>query len=399
MYSLLKEAKIPSMALSSDQFYTLLEKNELPVHEVLGQESLFHHIPDDWVVVITDIKGSTKAVEEGKHPLVNLVATGSIIAALNIARKAELSIPFFFGGDGATLILPPSLIKPVMLALTEHQENTAKNFGLDLRVGNIPVAKIYENSSKLKVSKANMNPIYTIPVILGEGLKYAEQLIKAKDYQPEPISISQESLDLEGMECRWDKIRPPKNNFEVVCLLVEARDEDRQASIFKAVLDQIEQVYGSQQIRQPISTRQLRLQATIKRIQTEMKVKLGSFQFAYLIENWLKTLYGKLFFKIDRSGKAYLDNLVKLSDTLVMDGRINTVISGNSEQRNLLIQELEKIEQQGDILFGIHASEESVMSCYVRDRKDQHIHFIDGSGGGYTQAANMLKKKIRALKP
>jgi len=39
------------------------------------------------------------------------------------------------------------------------------------------------------------------------------------------------------------------------------------------------------------------------------------------------------------------------------------------------------------------------MSCYVRDRKDQHVHFVDGSGGGYTQAAGMLKKKIRAMKP
>ncbi|MFT5165733.1 MAG: hypothetical protein ACI8P3_000961, partial [Saprospiraceae bacterium] len=40
-------------------------------------------------------------------------------------------------------------------------------------------------------------------------------------------------------------------------------------------------------------------------------------------------------------------------------------------------------------------SQESVMSCYVRNRDDQHIHFVDGSQGGYTQAAIMLKKKLR----
>jgi hypothetical protein len=34
------------------------------------------------------------------------------------------------------------------------------------------------------------------------------------------------------------------------------------------------------------------------------------------------------------------------------------------------------------------------MSCYVRDRRDEHIHFIDGIGGGYTMAATVLKKKL-----
>ncbi len=47
------------------------------------------------------------------------------------------------------------------------------------------------------------------------------------------------------------------------------------------------------------------------------------------------------------------------------------------------------------IINGLHICRESVMSCYVRDRSDDHIHFIDGIGGGYTQAATVLKKNLR----
>ena len=48
-------------------------------------------------------------------------------------------------------------------------------------------------------------------------------------------------------------------------------------------------------------------------------------------------------------------------------------------------------------VFGLHVSNESVMSCYVRDRRDQHIHFVDGAEGGYTLASIVLKKKLRDL--
>ncbi|WP_417786530.1 DUF3095 family protein [Tenacibaculum sp.] len=56
-------------------------------------------------------KGSTAAVESGYSELVNLIASGSIIAALNIASKYEIDIPFFFGGDGATLLVPSVLLE------------------------------------------------------------------------------------------------------------------------------------------------------------------------------------------------------------------------------------------------------------------------------------------------
>jgi len=79
-----------------------------------------------------------------------------------------------------------------------------------------------------------------------------------------------------------------------------------------------------------------------------------------------------------------------------LDGRINTVITGTSDQRKRIIAYLDKLENQNLIKYGYHVSEESIMSCYVKDMStDQHIHFIDGGNGGYTKAANQLKLKFQ----
>jgi len=62
-----------------------------------------------------------------------------------------------------------------------------------------------------------------------------------------------------------------------------------------------------------------------------------------------------------------------------------------------LLAVLDEMEKEGIIIYGYFVSEESVLSCYVRSLEESHIHFVDGAKGGYTQAAGMLKKKIKNL--
>jgi hypothetical protein len=378
---------------TNDLFYSRLPVNEISLGELLMEEHLFFKVPSNWHVIITDVKKSTEAVRNGLHETVNLVATGSIVAVLNIVYKENLSVPFFFGGDGATFIVPPSVLKPVMQALALHQENTRKNFDLVLRVGYVAVEDIYTNNHSLTISKLKTSEIFSIPVVLGDGLSYAEKIIKGEDYNTDPFPDPGSELDLSGMQCRWDRIKPPQNYDEVVSLLVIARDGTRQSSIFKKVMDCIDSIYGSQQSRTPISIPRLKLKGTLKKISLEMRTKLGGYRPLYLIRNWSTSLLGKLYFRT-KPGKVYLTQLVNMSDTLVIDGKINTVISGTTQQREELVTALNKLEAEGDIYYGIFVSGESVMSCYVRNMNDKHVHFVDGSEGGYTRAAGVLKRKL-----
>jgi len=381
---------------SNDLFYTRLPVNEIPLSELLMEEHLFFKVPANWQVIITDVKNSTKAMQEGLHETVNLVATGSIVAVLNIVYKANLTVPFFFGGDGATFIVPPGVFDATMNALLLHRENTKNSFNMDLRVGSVSVEEIYADGHELNIGKLKTSQLFSIPVLLGDGLSYAEKKIKGPDYIFADASYIQDELDLSGMQCRWDRIKPPSNNFEIVSLLIIAREGNKQAAVFKKVIDAVDNIYGTPQVRKPISIDKLKIKATLAKIGLEMKVRMGGFKLLYMISNWIKGSLASYYFRT-KKGKVYLNNLVELSDTLVIDGKINTVISGTPEQRALLETALDAIENNGEIYYGLFVSSESVMSCYVRNLKDEHVHFVDGAEGGYTKAATVIKKKLGLL--
>jgi hypothetical protein len=380
------------MSANQHQFYSSLPVNNIPFGNLFIREDLFRDVPDDWHVVLTDIKGSTQAVLAGGSQNVNLIATGSIVAVLNIALKANVTVPFFFGGDGATFMVPPVILGEAMQALVLYSENTLTNFQIDLRTGTLPVKQVYHEGYKLRIAKHRISEAFSIPVVLGNGLSYAEKVIKGSqgllNYEAQL-----NELDLTGMQCRWDKIAPPENTNEVLSLLVIASDEDQQPEVFRKVMCYVDEVYGDEKKRTPISVPQLKLKTTFNRIGTEMRVSIGKVSFFKLIIAWLTNLYGFIFFST-RKGKHYLEKLVEMSDTLVIDGKINTVISGTSSQRRNLQSRLDKMETDGELCYGLHVSSESVMSCYVRDLDDGHIHFVDGAEGGYTQAAKVIKAKL-----
>ena len=379
-------------ANTNDMFYSRLPVNEISLSELLTEDHLFYKVPDNWHVVITDIKRSTKAVQEGLHETVNLLATGSIVAVLNIAYKANITVPFFFGGDGATFIIPASILASTLQALVIHQENSKRNYDLTLRVGSVAVAEIYKEKHALNISKLRTSKLFSITVLLGDGLNYAEKVIKGEDYLLSPLPAKEEELDMSGMQCRWDKIKPPQEYDEVVSLLVLARDSEKQAAAFKKVIDKLDGIYGEQKRRTPISVPMLKLKTTLEKIRMEMRTKFGGYRPVYLLHKWITTLLGYFYFRT-KQGKKYLLQLVDMSDTLVIDGKINTVISGTSAQREQLEKALNNFESDGLISYGLFVSKESVMSCYVRNMNEDHIHFVDGAEGGYTKAAGMLKRK------
>jgi hypothetical protein len=382
------------------QFYKALPIRQGAIGTIINQDDLFSTVPEGWEIVLTDIRNSSAAVAYGMHRTVNVVATGSIVCVLNIAHEHQVMIPFFFGGDGATFLIPQMLVEEVVETLGIYSDQISDNFGLTLRVGSMSVADVYAAGHKLEIAKYSNSPKFIIPVILGNGLTYAEQQIKGADTPTVVKDASRFEVDLSGLQCRWDQIDPPCDDHEVVTLLVSAVRLNDQGSAFSKVLTELDNIYGIPPKRQPISESKLRINSTIRDVGQAMLVRAGKQRWYHVIREWLSTIYGYIYFRT-RSGKNYLNTLVEMADTLVLDGRINTVITGNSKQREQLIAALTDLEIRGEILYGIHVSRTSVMSCYVPDQMDGHIHFVDGSGGGYTQASRTLKEKVnhRSMQP
>lgn len=97
-------------------------------------------LPDDWMVVVTDIRNSTDAIASGQYKDVNLVGAASITQAMKVTVNQDM--PFVFGGDGASICIPPNEADVVAGELAGLQKLARQNFNLDLRVALIPLADI-----------------------------------------------------------------------------------------------------------------------------------------------------------------------------------------------------------------------------------------------------------------
>jgi hypothetical protein len=189
---------------TSNNFYNHLKDTDVSLAVMMLQKKLFKEVPEDWHVIVTDIKGSTNAVANGLHETVNYIATGSIVAVLNLAYKANITVPFFFGGDGATFIVPVTMLQAAMQALQLYSANTTERVGLELRAGTVSVAELYKSGHQLLLGKIKISTTLAIPVLLGDGLAYAESIIKGEDYLFHCDTNDDCELDLNGMQCRWD---------------------------------------------------------------------------------------------------------------------------------------------------------------------------------------------------
>ncbi|RMA66546.1 DUF3095 domain-containing protein [Ulvibacter antarcticus] len=383
------------MLKSTQRFYQNLPTHRIALPSLLSDERLFVKVPDTWYVVVADISGSTQAVSQGQHNDVNLAAAGAIIAVLNEIKNLDkkYQIPYFFGGDGATFLIPQQIHESVLTVLENYRVHIKKILDLDLLVGEVSVKKIYAEKVKLKLAKIRLNDYLTVPVVVGSGLHYAERLVKDKGATTYKTRNSAEGVNLTGMECRWDEIQPRDESKRVICLLVSCVEESKHNKVYASILEKIHEIFGDFEERQPISTPRLILNTTISKIRKEMYARIGKYNAAYLLKNWLITGLGSYYFKFFKDGREYLNKVSQLSDTLMIDGSINTVMEGDEIQITNLIKYLDKLETKGQIIYGIHVTHASIMSCYVQDRKENHIHFVDGTEGGYTSAAISFKKK------
>lgn len=381
------------------KFYKKLKLSKESLVDLLDNEEDFKNVPESWYVIVVDIQNSTNAVKEGNHHQVNLTATGAIISVLNTIRKFQgnIEIPYFFGGDGATFIVPFSLLDKIVQVLDNYRIHIKRKTNLVLRVGQINVKELVEKNVQLKIAKHQLTEKLSIPIVLGNGLKVAEHIIKSSFKEKSTTSFDESLLNLEGMECRWDEISPDKSQAKVVCLLLDATVEATQSDIYKQVLSQMEKDFGSFENRQPIKNTKLRLDANPKKVLEEMKISLVSNNWMYFLKSWLKTNFGKIYLNLTSSGKQYLKQIGQLSHTFMLDGMINTVFTAEQSKIDNFIAFLDNLEADNKLIYGIHVTHASVMSCYVLDRRTTHSHFVDGTEGGYTSAAKMFKIKKKAV--
>jgi Protein of unknown function (DUF3095) len=389
--------------MNSENFYS-----ELPLLDNfldITDRRNFVDVPDDWYIIVTDIRGSTKAIEAGKYKEVNLLGACSIVAVLNVAGKTE--IPFVFGGDGATLLMWRSLLPAVQKALLATQQLAKTEFDMDLRVGAVPVKVVTAANYPVKIAKFKVSENYSQAIFIGGGLTHATELIKdpvaGNIYSIKNNGVSA-TADFSGLECRWQDI--PSKYGEMVTLLIMVREEFGQHNhqFYRNILEKIEEIYGKENSLNPICSNHLKLSLNSNNLIKETQVRASNASWLdrqiYLSRIQLETALGSLLmnFKVkteELDWGVYKDMTIAATDYRKFDDMLRMVISGDRSQREKLTGYLEKNYREGKLVYGLHVADRALMTCLVFERNGQQVHFIDGADGGYALAAKDMKKRMK----
>jgi len=382
-----------NMSQNTDQFYAQLPTNCIALGDLLHQEALFRHLPPDWVVIVAAIVNSDFSTSPATAQHINLVTTGCIASIINVASLHDISVPFFVAGDYATVIVPDCIAKESLHALRLFRRNAYENFKIMLRTKRVDVAEVYAKGHKISIAKFQSTSAYDIPIILGNGIDFAQHITRQSG--EEIGDDKDEQPDLTGLKCRWNQIPPPSSKEEIVTLLVVCRRVEGQARVFRQILETLDKIYGLFSFRRPLIFESLKPTSKLEQVKDELKAKMSEISILSLLNTWILFLRDFFFFKTN-AGKEYLKKLVEMANTLTIDGKINTIFSGSTAQRDELIRSLDRLERSGEIFYGIHVSKSTVLTCYV-PKSHNHFHFVDGQDGGNVHAFLMLSDKMAAF--
>lgn len=356
--------------------------------------------PDDWHVIIADVKGSTQAIEEGRYKQVNMVGAACINAVLNITEKGL--IPYVFGGDGASLLVPSSCLDECKQVLLGVRYLAATRFKLSLRVGVVAVASIHEHDDvRVMVGKYQLSPINALATFSGGGMELAEQWIKSgSEYllEQEPDDMHP---DLSGLSCRWEPLG--SQNGVMISLLMQAssKDESVKAELYRKLIVDIGKLSGdTESTGKPICDANMKFRWPPRGLAAEIDATVGlRNRSLYALRLYLGSLIQFFLDRFDLSaggyqGKQYRVELRDNTDYRRFDDTLRILLDCNAAQADAIDAMLSRRAQRGELKYGLHRSDSALMTCLVFNLdKGEHLHFVDGSDGGFTSAAKNMKAK------
>jgi hypothetical protein len=355
--------------------------------------------PDDWIVVLADIKGSTQAARAGRYKDVNLVGAACITAALNVTR--DLDLPYAFGGDGATVLIPPEVRDAVADALRRTRRLARDGFGLELRVGLVPVQELMRRGRAVLVAKYQLSPGNDLAMFAGGALELADRLIKADPAFALEAQDDPEPPDLRGLSCRWEPYRSLRGHM--VTLLVRPLEADALA-LQREILRELAAILNeSPASATPIRAENMRFVWPPRGLRAEAIARRGGLPYPlYWLGIWAQSLVQALAERFDlRIGAydapAYRVQLQRNSDHRKVTDTLHMVLDCAESERAAVEAYLARLHARGRIAYGTHRADRAMMTCLVFSLQEgRHVHFIDGADGGYALAALQLKAQLQA---
>ena len=365
------------------------------------EPSVYRPLPDDWWIAITDVTNSTQAIDQGRYKEVNAIGALSVMSVLNLV--GDFKIPFMFGGDGATILIPPNLRDQAERSLLGIRSIAASEFKLDLRVGLVPMSRVRAEGLEIGVARLRISDYFDQAVFTGKGIAWAETAVKSEEPDAPYVLTGDgraSDADTTGLECRWQNI--PSAKGEIIALIVESDDPAE----YRQVIAKIREIFGSDEQWKPIDETLLKMTWNNRFLSIERRIRTVGASLLTKLRYWIEMRVMKvtgdyLMRRKIRTQTAdwgeYKTDLSNNTDFKKFDGVIRLVMSGTVAQRELLEEWLSIRYSQGKLVYGLNSSPTAMITCLLFGYMKNHVHFVDGSAGGYTKAAAALKRRKRAL--
>lgn len=357
------------------------------------EEHAYQRVPDDWLIALSDVVASRKAIAAGRYKAVNLSGAAIISALMNALDTQDL--PYIFSGDGSAVICAPADRATVEETLASTAAWVRDELDLTLRTALVPVAEVRARGFDLRVQATRVSEAITNYAFSGGGVSEAERLMKAGAFAVAPAAPG--SLpDLTGLSCRWSPIRQTGRSIVSVIVEAGANAGDGFHDIAERVLDLAGLGLGDR--GSPVPTTGPTFGVPMESINIEVTQTKGGSRL--LRKAWLvgATLLAWAVLRFNIPLGSFDPRRYKEFTSLntdyrkFQDGLRVTVSLGKAELEGLT-DYLERERQAKNLRYGLCVQDSAILTCYVPSvTSDAHFHFLDGAGGGYAQAAENMKQ-------
>lgn len=352
-------------------------------------------VPDDWVLGVTDVVASTRAIAEGHYKSVNMAGAAAIAAVANaLGRRA---FPFAFGGDGATCAVPGRDAGRVAQALSQTVVYVREELSLELRAAVLPVRELRASGTDVRLARFSASPDVDYAMFSGGGAARAVSEMKSGHHLLAPAAAGSRP-DLSGLSCRWDEV--PARRGLILSVLAEpvpGGDAAAYAALVADVLALAGEVEAGGRPLPPggpdltyappdalLDLRQDTRRPGLARAGVFLRFVTQSLLLAVLRRTGIAIA--------GLDVRRYLAELTANADFRKYDDGLKLTLDCSPALADRIEARLDTAFRQGVAAVGVHRQETALITCFVPSmRQANHVHFIDGAGGGYAAAARALK--------
>ena len=375
---------------------TYASQQTFDAFERVVDPTVFEAVPADSLVGLSDIVSSTAAIAGGHYKAVNMAGAAMISAIMN--ALGHRNFPFVFGGDGSSCVITAAEAERVRDAMARTARWVREDLDLEMRVALVPVSAIRANGHDVRVARYAASSAASYAMFTGGGLAWAERQAKSGHFAVLSAPPGARP-DLTGLSCRWQPLQ--SRHGTMLSLIVQQQPNAPVEAFARLVVEILDQVKAAEERQgHPLPPAGPRYRWPPAGLEYEALATRGGQ--SVLKRRWALKAQTLLALVLFRTGwklgtfdpKHYVEQSGLNTDFRKFDDGLRMTIDCRTATADKLERLLAQAETAGIARFGMHRQSEALMTCIVPSIvTDDHLHFVDGAGGGYAMAAAQLKSK------